>query len=359
MQADPDQCVFLQPVISEAEEFYKQLKSCGTSLLSNWSPFEILINREHMLVDVLWVPIVGYIAVSQRAADVLRSLCQHHVEFLPLKYRQAEYYIVNVLTLLNGVDPERSEVLTDDNDKIRMFMSYAFIPNCVEHVPIFKVTNDPAGYIFVSDELRHRILEEGLTGFQFMLAFDSDRSEPIRLFEKPLLNPSSEAEIRKYIHKYHSFSLTHLLMNYVNRDSWLERIRASFPGCHVENMTEFNYGRCFHYAVNMTGGNMNLLDPEMKEYIRHEPFYRVYLKISVLRPLLNVTYVSYSLNEHGEEEFVWNEKPFKAEHDEFQRKVEAFAKEHELIIVPKSLLGDTLPCQCPKTVYEFYFEESS
>ena len=55
------------------------------------------------------------------------------------------------------------------------FKKYSFIPNAVDGVPLFKITDEKVRYAFVSDAFKETVEKNKLTGFVFRLVWDSDK----------------------------------------------------------------------------------------------------------------------------------------------------------------------------------------
>ena len=91
---------------------------------------------------------------SKQAVECLKPLIDKNVEFLPLDFKEKEYYGVNVITVLDAINYERSEV--------------------VDGVPIFKIPDERRRWAFVSEEFKQAAEENHLTGFIFKLVWDSE-----------------------------------------------------------------------------------------------------------------------------------------------------------------------------------------
>lgn len=116
----------------------------------------------------------GVFAFNTRAIESLDSFLQGNVEYLPLEYSKGEYYLINVLNLLNGIDYNKSIITRFNDGSIMRFEKYAFSLDKVKGEHIFKIIDEPRKAPFVSDEFRNKVIQEGLTGFLFTEVWDSE-----------------------------------------------------------------------------------------------------------------------------------------------------------------------------------------
>ncbi len=112
---------------------------------------------------------------SKQAVECLKPLIDKNVEFLPLDFKEKEYYGVNVITVLDAINYESSQYKTfSDGKKIMRFIKYAFLSEVVDGVPIFKIPDERRRWAFVSEEFKQAAEENHLTGFIFKLVWDSE-----------------------------------------------------------------------------------------------------------------------------------------------------------------------------------------
>lgn len=62
-----------------------------------------------------------------------------------------------------------------DGKRIMTFKKYAFLPDVIENVSIFKISNEKTRYAFVSDEFKQTVEKNNLSGFQFKLVWNSEQ----------------------------------------------------------------------------------------------------------------------------------------------------------------------------------------
>ena len=141
----------------------------------NSNPREI----EFMDCSKLWIA-VGTVLFNQKAKDCLERVFGDYVEFVPAKYQDDIYYIVNVLNVIDGINYERSEFRKTGDGKPYAVNKFSFKPNIVKNIPIFKVffwKNIYGSDIFVSQEVKDIVEANGLTGFSFEEVWRDDETD--------------------------------------------------------------------------------------------------------------------------------------------------------------------------------------
>ncbi|MDD6400558.1 MAG: hypothetical protein PUG10_02970 [Lachnospiraceae bacterium] len=148
----------------------------GRSHLSNWKP--IKVKRMEPKKGLALSDAPGFIipVFSKRAVNCIGPLISKNVEILPLDFNEREYFCINVITVLNAIDYEKSLYKTyRDGKRIMAFKKYVFIPNIIENVSIFKISDEKTRYAFVSDEFKQTVEKNKLLGFKFKLIWDSEQ----------------------------------------------------------------------------------------------------------------------------------------------------------------------------------------
>ena len=153
---------------------YESIRSLdGRSMRHSWSPLAVMRLYEGKYSNApCFVP---HIPVFDRSAvNVLQDLISDDAEVLPLVSADGEFYAINVTQVLNCIDYEASEYekFTDSN-KIMLFTKYAFNKHAVQGKHIFRIVDEPLRSPFVSDEFRDKVIQSGLTGFNFKLVWES------------------------------------------------------------------------------------------------------------------------------------------------------------------------------------------
>ena len=137
--------------------------------------------REKELMDCsqVWIA-VGIVLFNQKAKDCLEGVFGDYVEFVPAKYQDDIYYIVNVLNIIDGLNYEKSEFKKTRDGSPYSVNKFSFKPNIVKDVSIFKVFLDGSIYstdILVSQEVKDIVEENGLTGFSFEEVWRDDETD--------------------------------------------------------------------------------------------------------------------------------------------------------------------------------------
>jgi hypothetical protein len=148
---------------------YFQNHFVGRSMIVGWQAPEIdaRAGRGKRIPDfVSWMLTAP--VISPRARQVLEPLIAPHVEILPLlKLRGSDLWAVNVMTLVDCLDEDRSEVAySPDDGRIMNVVTFGFKEHCVPDVPIFKLASYPAD-VFVTRSFVDQVLAAGLHGAAF------------------------------------------------------------------------------------------------------------------------------------------------------------------------------------------------
>lgn len=147
----------------------------GRSHLKEWKSIPVKRMEPERNLELSDAP--GFIipVFSKTALKYLKPLIEPNVEILPLEFEEEEYYGINVITVVDGIDYEKSIYKTfRDGKRILAFKKYSFLPNKIEGIPIFKIPDERTRYCFVSDEFKDRVEINKLTGFKFELVWDSN-----------------------------------------------------------------------------------------------------------------------------------------------------------------------------------------
>ena len=138
-----------------------------------------LRETEFMDCSQVWIT-TGIVLFNQKAKDCLEGVFGDYVEFVPAKYQDDIYYIVNVLNVIDGINYERSEFRKTGDGKPYAVNKFSFKPNIVKNIPIFKVffwKNIYGSDIFVSQEVKDIVEANGLTGFSFEEVWRDDETD--------------------------------------------------------------------------------------------------------------------------------------------------------------------------------------
>jgi hypothetical protein len=149
-------------------------------------------------------------------------------------------------------------------------------------------------------------------------------------------------EIMETIEQIKNFDLCQILNNFVDKSYWNLQLQSYFKGVYIENLTDFNYDRCFTYAINLSNSDARLVSCEFDEYINsHGVFYRLVIKISLIGNYAKYLFYKYSPSIENSSPNVKLEvslAPFITEHNIFVNKIENFISDIGFCILPKEIL---------------------
>lgn len=139
----------------------------GEPLAGAWKPFEAELDRSGKRGNFLGfsthVPVV-----DAKAWEALRPLAAPHAEALEMTLAGETLYALNVTTVLDCLDPERSTIRRFDHGGIMAVERYVFRAACVGDTPLFKQRGLEMSDVFVNDAFRRAAEEAGLTGARFV-----------------------------------------------------------------------------------------------------------------------------------------------------------------------------------------------
>lgn len=146
----------------------KKLIDTTGSLISNWSPLEIKFFKKKKVGDIAWL-YPNDIIINEKAKTSITPLVKNDVELLPLKLLDDTYYFFNVITILDALDEEHSDISRLDNGKIINCRKYNFKEEVLNGVHVFMLPQFlKSKRIYVSEEFKKVTEENGLKGYQFI-----------------------------------------------------------------------------------------------------------------------------------------------------------------------------------------------
>ena len=157
----------------------------GTPLADRWRPLAVKADEQEIrdLPASDFPHLFGAVPVFRKsAATALQPLLEGSGELLPLTCQEGEYFIFNVLQIVDALDEPTSRIIRLPNsEKILEIEHFVFEPTPVIGVDIFKLKQQPLGRVFVSDRFVERVKDARLTGFRFewLWASDQESSSPI------------------------------------------------------------------------------------------------------------------------------------------------------------------------------------
>lgn len=175
LELDYDKYDNLKPVVKWSWEETRSFD--GREKVSTWEPIEVerLEPEKGLdLADNMWLstPVPAF---SDKAKQLVEGLLGDTVEFLPTISKEGTFWLVNVTTVLNCVDYEKSEIVRFPfSERIMDIPRFVFREEVVKGVDMFKIKDKPLRFPFVSDRFKELVESSGLTGFGFRLLWDSE-----------------------------------------------------------------------------------------------------------------------------------------------------------------------------------------
>lgn len=129
----------------------------------------VIHGRRETDLSILWNGCCLYL-VNERGKEVLKSILDSCVEFIPIESDEKRY-LLNILSVLDALDMNKVEG-DSFNDILYYIKKFSFISEKLSGVPAFKVMLYGDIYepeVFVSEEFKRVVEENKLTGFDFQL----------------------------------------------------------------------------------------------------------------------------------------------------------------------------------------------
>ncbi|WP_127531743.1 imm11 family protein [Paenibacillus kobensis] len=145
----------------------------GLPMKNRWVPMRVKI-REELQEGDMQAFFAGVPVFNRRAINILQDLLSDKVELLELDYDNNDYYVVNILQVLDCIDYQLAVPVKFDDGTIWRFEKYAFRIEEIQDKHIFKNINETKGFALVSDAFRDRVIQNNLKGFLFTELWDSD-----------------------------------------------------------------------------------------------------------------------------------------------------------------------------------------
>ncbi|MFO7529507.1 MAG: hypothetical protein R6W86_11980 [Marinobacter sp.] len=110
-------------------------------------------------------------------------------------------------------------------------------------------------------------------------------------------------------------SISYLLEKYIEKNFWVNELCNWFCVENIDNLTDFNYSRCFNYAINEGGLELFVGKNGFTDYVMEKgALNRVHVMISALAPYVAYQMVRYErrgdsiVMESGEKNYEWRER---------------------------------------------------
>lgn len=142
---------------------------------------------------------------------------------------------------------------------------------------------------------------------------------------------------------YKNGGVEYALSKYVNRDHWVLKFKSAFTENHIENLTDFNYSKCFTICINISPTNANVGTEKFGDYIKKECILdRIQVQISAVAPYAMFKYIRY---EYKDEETNYSDsfKAYKEQDSIVGNNVTNFLISNNLIILDPDILSIEVP----------------
>ncbi len=150
----------------------------GRSKKNDWKKKEVIrLEPEKKLILSDAPGLLPHLPVfNEKALRILEDFLSNTAEILTLENKEDNFSAINIITILDCIDYEKSDFkLFKDGKRIMRFKKYSFVETEIKGYHIFKIKDEPLGSPFVSDEFRDKVIKNGLSGFVFKLVWDSEK----------------------------------------------------------------------------------------------------------------------------------------------------------------------------------------
>ena len=162
----------LVPAQTKSLPIYRQFNG---SDIRDWTDFKVeLLNEGQDLLQGDFPSLTSHIPVfSQRAREALGDKLDAAGQVLPLDAVNAgqRLYALNVTTLVEALDLRKAEVKRFSSGRIMRIMRYAFQPEVVTGLNLFKIPETVLQDVYAGEAFLEAVKASGLAGFVFKLVW--------------------------------------------------------------------------------------------------------------------------------------------------------------------------------------------
>ena len=148
----------------------------GTPMTAEWKVLDVMaVDTDDELAVLGDHAVLGTVPVlSERAVIALTDVLQANGELLPVLHGKARYFAFNVTTVVNALDPSHAKVKRFSSGRVMAVDEFAFIPERLHRLTIFKIPELRRGFVFVTDAFVDRVRAAQLQGFEFQEIWSYD-----------------------------------------------------------------------------------------------------------------------------------------------------------------------------------------
>ena len=139
----------------------------GRSHKNDWIPlhFELTDPTDNRLIPELFTDY--FLVCSKRLGDKLKNLCGDVAEFLPCTVGEdmLEYYVVNIVSIKNNVDYDKSDFVRFPTGRIMLFNKISFTEEITD--TMFRIPDLQYAFFFCTDTIKTILEDMNATGACF------------------------------------------------------------------------------------------------------------------------------------------------------------------------------------------------
>ncbi len=121
---------------------------------------------------------MGVLVFSEKAIEKLYDVMKDDIEILALDCDYGTFSLINVTTVLEALDHENSKMdFFEGTNQIMYIEKYAFFEDRIKGHNIFRIIEQKASRIFVTDKFVQTVKQNKLKGFRFSLVWDSEAED--------------------------------------------------------------------------------------------------------------------------------------------------------------------------------------
>jgi hypothetical protein len=139
----------------------------GTRLADIWP--EVKVQFEEVKKPFGDFPPTGtseVLILTKKALELVKPLLRGNGEILPLRCEAEELYLFNITTVMNCLDYSGIEANYFSSGKLMWIEKYAWKPNCLDGIHIFKIPESKTSK-FVSGAFKRLVEQHKLVGLRF------------------------------------------------------------------------------------------------------------------------------------------------------------------------------------------------
>lgn len=163
---------------------------------------------------------------------------------------------------------------------------------------------------------------------------------------------------------YDRGEMSYLLFTYVDRNFWTSKLKEYFPNRYIDNLTDFNYNKCFSMYINFSDADANIGSKKFDEYIiKNKTIYGAIIEISALAPYCIVKYSRYYIEEE-EIKCDCKDMPYCQEHMGIHEQIMKFISKYKLTLLDDDILMTEVPGkslelrEAPVSAYNCLFQDT-